>query len=54
MSRGAESSKKSKISSPEKNFSKNFPKLFFEENPVFIFQLKEVFVGGGELDERIC
>jgi hypothetical protein len=33
---------------------KNFPELFFEENPVFIFQLKEALVGGGGLDERIC
>jgi hypothetical protein len=49
--RGRESFKKSKISTPEKNFSKNFAKLFFEENPVFIFQLKEVLVGGGGLAE---
>jgi hypothetical protein len=54
MTRGAESSKKSKISSPEKNFSKNFPKLFFEKNPVFIFQLKEVLVRREGLGERIC
>jgi hypothetical protein len=42
--------KKSKISSPEKNFSENFPKLFFEENPVFFYQLKEELIGGGGLD----
>jgi hypothetical protein len=47
--------KNQKFPPPRKIFPKISPSFFFEENPVFIFQLKEVLVGGGGgLDERIC